>query len=281
MHRMRARRSHRFHHDDPGSESDSSTPWTASMRHKFREENEYRGASFWMDCYEKVSKTAEKYKRATEEHKREIEDLKAKNFFLRLWIQTDHDDLGGRSHDPGFSDVVLFAAEDGPNGGQSKPVLAHRAVLASRSPVFKAMLEHEVKESQSNTIKISEVSYDALRAFVNYLYCAEAFLDQQMAYDLLALAERYQVVHLKAYCEKFLVSKLKWDNSIVNYAFAHQHNAKLLLKAALSLIIVNKDKLKKRPEYSELIKKDPCLVVELLEACLAKQENTACSTGTI
>ncbi|KAK2633180.1 hypothetical protein EUGRSUZ_L00413 [Eucalyptus grandis] len=123
------------------------------------------------------------------------------------------------------------------------------------------MLENEMEESRSGTIKISDVSYDALRAFVDYLYSAEAWLDEQMACELLVLAEKYQVKHLKAYCEKFLVSKLNWDNLIVNYAFAHQHNAKLLLEATLSLILDNMDKLSKCQEYSEFIEKHPALLV--------------------
>ncbi|KHG29006.1 hypothetical protein F383_35845 [Gossypium arboreum] len=69
----------------------------------------------------------------------------------------------------------------------------------NHSPVFKAMLENEMEESKSGTIKISDVSYDALRAFVNYLYTAESWLDEQMACDLLVLTEKYQVKHLKGF----------------------------------------------------------------------------------
>lgn len=137
------------------------------------------------------------------------------------------------------------------------------------------MLENEMEESRSGTIKISDVTYDALRTFVNYLYTAEACLDEQMAYDLLELAEKYQVKHLKAYCEKFLLSKLNWDNSVMSYAFAHQHNAKQLLDASLSLITDNMDKLNQQDEYIELVEKDPRLVVEIYEAYLSKQVNTA------
>lgn len=146
---------------------------------------------------------------------------------------------------------------------------------ASRSPVFRAMLETEMEESLSGTIKLSDVSYDALRAFVNYLYTAEASLDDEMACDLLILADKYEVKHLKTYCEKFLISKLNWETSLVSYSFAHQHNAKNLLDAALSLILDNMDKLSKREEYVELVEKDPRLLVEIYEAYLSKQVNTA------
>ncbi|KAJ6352677.1 hypothetical protein OIU76_001830 [Salix suchowensis] len=66
-----------------------------------------------------------------------------------------------------------------------------------------------------------------------------------MAYDLLILAEKYE------------------------------HNAKHLLESALSLITDNMDKLTKREEYMELVEKDPRLVVDIYEAYLSKQVNTA------
>lgn len=152
---------------------------------------------------------------------------------------------------------------------------------ASRSPVFRAMLENKMEESLSGTIKIGDVSYDALRAFVNYLYTAEASLDENMACNLLILAEKYQVKHLKTYCEKFLMSKLNWENSVPTYAFAHQHSAKNLLDASLSLIIDNIAKFKKREDYMELVEKDPRTVVEIYEAYLSKQVNTAASKDSV
>ncbi|GLT55848.1 hypothetical protein SLA2020_289350 [Shorea laevis] len=232
-----------------------------------REEYDSNDAGTCKECYEEASETEE-------ELKREIEDLKAKVAFLRFWSPLDYNHRSTTVPGLPYTDVVLLAS-DGPKDLPPIPIPAHKAVLVSRSPVFKAMLENEMEESRSGTIKISDVSYEALRAFINYLYTAEAALDEQMAYDLLVLAEKYQVKHLKAYCEKFLVSKLNWDNSVMSYAFAHQQNAKLVVDAALSLITDNMDKLSKREEYMELVEKDARLVVEIYEAYLAKQVNTA------
>ncbi|XP_048131330.1 BTB/POZ domain-containing protein At4g08455-like [Rhodamnia argentea] len=225
---------------------------TETMRCISCEEEQVKGdAGTCKDCYEEVSATVE-------ELKREIEDLKAKVAYLRS---------GARG--PGFADAVLVAAVDVPNGEPSMLVPADRSILVSRSPVFKAMLENEMEESQSGTIKISDMSCDALRAFVDYL-SVEAWLDEQMACELLVLAEKYQVVHLKAYCEMILVSKLNWNNSIIKYAFAHQHNAKHLLEAALCLMMDNMYKFPEHPKYPELVKKDSRLVTEIYQAFITK-----------
>ncbi|THG16858.1 hypothetical protein TEA_020592 [Camellia sinensis var. sinensis] len=282
MRRHRRRPSSEF-----GSDSEADEAAGTMKCVSCRDEYEPRDAGTCRECYEEASETEE-------ELKREIEDLKSKVSFLRFWTPFDH--YHHRST-PCFSDIVLVASDDdsGKPASNPVPVSAHKAVLAftanefegvplsltmsnwlaSRSPVFRAMLENEMEESLSGTIKISDVSYDALRAFVNYLYTAEACLDEQMACDLLVLAEKYQVKHLKTYCEKFMVSKLNWESALVNYAFAHQHNAKNLLDAALSLIMDNMDKLSKREEYMELVEKDPRIVVEIYEAYLSKQVNTA------
>ncbi|XP_057973581.1 BTB/POZ domain-containing protein At4g08455-like [Malania oleifera] len=215
-----------------------------------REEYGPRDAGTCKECYEEASETEE-------ELKREIEDLKAKVDFLRFWPPL--------VHFASFPDIILVASDH-----DSLSVPAHKAVLVSRSPVFNAMLVNEMEESLSGRIKISDVSYEALQMFVDFLYTADVYLDEQMACDLIVLAEKYQVKHLKDYCENFMVLKLNWDNSVMSFAFAHQHNAKHLLDAALSLIMENMEKLTKREEYTELVERDPRLLVEIYEAYLSK-----------
>ncbi|VVB08342.1 unnamed protein product [Arabis nemorensis] len=259
------RRHHRcvIESDDTSESGGSDSDIDTAMRCiSCREEYLPRDAGTCKECYEEAGETEE-------ELKREIEDLKAKVSFLRLDHVVVH---AGNSRS--FTDVVLIASHDD-GAAAAPPIPAHKSVLVSRSPVFKAMLENEMEESRSGTIKISDVSYDALRTFVCYLYTAEACLDEQMACDLLVMSEKYQVKHLKSYCERVLVTKLTWDNALMSYAFAHQHNAKQLLDAALSQITGNMDKLAKREEYMELVEKDPRLIVEIYEAYLSKQVNTA------
>ncbi|KAI4375152.1 hypothetical protein MLD38_013056 [Melastoma candidum] len=258
--------------DDDYSESESSERIMRCLSCK--EDYTWPDAGTCKECYDEASETEE-------ELRREIADLKSRIAFLSF---LDHDRppnarsvprscpgnncSGGGYGVPAFPDVVLLGSED---DADYVPVPAHRAVLASRSPVFKAMLENEMEESRSRTIKITDASTEVLKAFVGYLYTAEALLDEQMACELLVLAEKYQVEHLKAYCEKFLVSTLNWDNSVVNYSFAHQHNAKLLLDASLCLITDNMDKLTNQAEYRQLVEKDARLVVGIYEFYLSKQ----------
>ncbi|OEL28273.1 BTB/POZ domain-containing protein [Dichanthelium oligosanthes] len=243
--------------------------WCQSCKDEYEEED----AGTCKECYEEASETEE-------ELKREIDDLRSRLLFLRLPSPTL--DAASAPH----SDLLLHAIPSCSSSGaggdgdaarapDTPAVPAHRVILTSRSPVFRAMLENEMEESRSGIIKIYDVSYDVLRAFVHYMYTAEALLDEQMASDLLVLSEKYEVKHLKAYCEKFITSKVNNDNAIAHYTFAHRHSAKQLLEASLSVLMDNMATLADRDEYKELVEKDPRLVVEIYEAYLNRQVNTA------
>ncbi|XP_062098149.1 BTB/POZ domain-containing protein At4g08455-like isoform X1 [Humulus lupulus] len=200
MRRRRLTSESQNYETDMDSDSDSVAETTRCI--SCQEDYDAHDGGTCKECHDEANETEE-------DLKREIEDLKAKVAFLKLCDPIDypnHYSTGPRSYSPCFSDVVLVAFE-GTSGAPAPPVPAHKAVLVSRSPVFKAMLENEMEESRSSTIKINDVSYEALRAFVNYLYTAEASLNEHMAYSLVVLAEKYQVNHLKTYCERFLISK--------------------------------------------------------------------------
>jgi len=248
--------------------------WCQSCKEEYEEED----AGTCKECYEEASETEE-------ELKREIDDLRSRLLFLRLPYPTL--DAASAPH----SDLLLHAIPSCSSSGaggdadaartpDTPAVPAHRVILASRSSVFRAMLESEMEESRSGIIKIYDVSYDVLRAFVHYMYTAEALLDEQMASDLLVLAEKYEVKHLKTFCEKFITSKVNNENAIAHYAFAHRHSAKQLLEASLSVLMDNMSTLADREEYKELVEKDPRLVVEIYEAYLNRQVNTAAGKDT-
>ncbi|GAB2289803.1 hypothetical protein Dimus_024107 [Dionaea muscipula] len=250
----------------------------------------YQSVSFWTtsdgryttnspgsckECYVKARDKTVELERKNEELERKNEELKVIVDFLRLSSPSSHDDPIARSS-PLSSDVTLVASDDLPDA----PIPANKLVLANRSPVFKAMLETAMEESISGTIKISDVTYDLLHVFVNYLYTADVCLDEKIASNLLVLAEKYQVKHLNELCQRYLMSNLNWDNSLSKYVFARQHSAGILLEASLSIITDDIDKFMNRDEYGELVKKDPSSVVGIFEAYAKKQVNIAAKKGS-
>ncbi|KAK6028886.1 BTB/POZ domain protein, partial [Ostertagia ostertagi] len=80
-----------------------------------------------------------------------------------------------------------------------REIRAHRAILAARSPVFQAMLMHELtNETKSGVLEISDLDYDVVYELVYYIYCGRCQKDiGDIATDLLIAADKYRLVELK------------------------------------------------------------------------------------
>ncbi|KAL0560858.1 hypothetical protein IC582_001272 [Cucumis melo] len=101
---------------------------------------------------------------------------------------------------------IIINASDGSVG-------AHRAILASRSPVFHSMFSHDLKEKELSTLNISDMSFEACQAFLNYMYGNiqhEEFLAHRLA--LLHAAEKYDIDDLKEACHDSLLEDIDAKN---------------------------------------------------------------------
>ncbi|KAK7301986.1 hypothetical protein RJT34_12863 [Clitoria ternatea] len=230
------------------------------------EEYDPKDAGTCKECYDEAKEELKCKNKELEELKCKNQELESKASFLSLSSPV-------LNHSFSFSTglLLLLPADD----SSASPIPAHKNILVNRSPVFKAMLESDMSESQSGMIKIADVSCETLRAFVNYLYTAEACLNDQMAGSLLALGEKYQVKHLKTYCERFLISKLNWDKSLELFDFACKYNCKQLRNESLAVIMNNMTSFTKNDYYDDLVESNPMLIVEIYETYVRNQINTA------
>ncbi|XP_078234084.1 speckle-type POZ protein-like [Pogona vitticeps] len=92
------------------------------------------------------------------------------------------DEMGGLWRNQRYTDCCLCV------GGQE--FRAHKAILAARSPVFSAMFEHEMEESKKNQVNIKDIKPEVFKEMVHFIYSGKAPNINQMAYDLLAAAEK-------------------------------------------------------------------------------------------
>ncbi|KAK9167558.1 hypothetical protein Scep_002749 [Stephania cephalantha] len=86
---------------------------------------------------------------------------------------------------------------------------AHKALLAASSPVFQSMFLHDLKEKESSTIEISDISMESCMALLSYLYGTikqEDFWKHRLA--LLAAANKYDITSLKDCCEESLLEDI-------------------------------------------------------------------------
>ncbi|XP_046983282.1 speckle-type POZ protein-like [Schistocerca americana] len=131
--------------------------------------------------------------------------------------------------DAGDDAVVILEAGD-------TRLLAHRAVLADRSPVFAAMFGHDTLEASSGAVSIPDVGGPVLRQLVSYLYTLRAPQLPGMAPQLLAAADKYGVSRLKAECERQVAAQLTVETAAAAAVLAVRHSCSDLRRTAIEFI---------------------------------------------
>ena len=80
-----------------------------------------------------------------------------------------------------LADVSLLVA--------GKELRAHKLILATRSPVFAAMFEHDTKEKKESRIEITEFSFDVCQHMLRFIYTGRVYELDRYAMDLMTAAD--------------------------------------------------------------------------------------------
>ena len=141
----------------------------------------------------------------------------------------------------------------------------HQVILAARSPVFKAMIQAEMKEKQTKKIVIKDSNPRTVAGMLKFMYSGDISRDEmdEIASDLLAVAEKYEMNDLKNMCEESLCSTLSVENSIERLVLGDFHNATKLKKMALELVAKNMRKIVDTDVYKDLFTQKPALAWEV------------------
>lgn len=119
--------------------------------------------------------------------------------------------------------------------------VAHRCVLAARSPVFKAELFGSMKEKDARSICINDMDASVFEALLHFVYTDELpEINEEdaaaIAQHLLVAADRYDMERLKLICEDKLCRCLDVKTAANTLALAEQHHCRGLKKAILKFL---------------------------------------------
>ena len=130
-----------------------------------------------------------------------------------------------------YSDVTISAGEE--------TFKAHKAILITRSPVFRAMFENDMVEAASNCVEIRHMDPKVIKEMLRYMYTGSAPEVDKMADALLQAANRYDLKQLKAMCERQLTSRLTVENVADTCKLAHHHNATQLKAKCIGFMSIH------------------------------------------
>ncbi|XP_049769505.1 uncharacterized protein LOC126108331 [Schistocerca cancellata] len=158
--------------------------------------------------------------------------------------------------DAGDGAVVTLLAGD-------TRLVAHRAVLAARSPVFADMFRRVTLEASSSQLVISDTEGPVLRQVLAYLYTLQVPQLPSMAPKLLVAADVYGLSVLKAHCEQQVVAQLSVETAAAAGVIAIRHSANRLKQAAVAFIKAHLLHVMATQGWAEAVVNDPQTVVEL------------------
>ncbi|CAO2187490.1 unnamed protein product [Urochloa humidicola] len=154
-------------------------------------------------------------------------------------------------------------------------IRAHRAVVASRSPVFKAELYGQMKERREDHIAISDIQPDVFKALLFFIYtdslpamddvCKAERLE--MTRHLLVAADRYAMDRLQLLCARILSKSLDVENVSTTLGLADRHGCSALKDACIEYIISSyrMDDIAKTEGYVCLKRSCPSVLMEVVE----------------
>jgi N-acetylneuraminic acid mutarotase len=180
----------------------------------------------------------------------EIDDLS-----LEVPPSTLKSDLYSLLNNPLMSDIVLLV--------DHQEIYAHKIMLL-RCHYFRALFTCDMKESQEDQIRISNVQYPIFMALLEYLYTDHVNIPIENAMDIFVTADHFCVPRLKSICEKKMLESITVDNAATIFHAADLHAAALLKRKSLKFILTHFENVSKTPAFEEMARGNVELVFEIL-----------------
>ncbi len=169
-------------------------------------------------------------------------------------------------------DVTLVA------GGQE--FACHRAVLASASTYFHAMLGGGFIEKNRTRIELNEVNSDCLKSVLDFIYSGSVVVTTDTAQDMFVAAHMLQVDKLEQACDDYMQRLITDTNCIGFYLFAKMYERTALMKKAQNIIVTKFDFVVRGDEFLQLPVVEAAEVLDVREVfCRSATEETVCEAA--
>ncbi|XP_002993488.2 speckle-type POZ protein A [Selaginella moellendorffii] len=148
---------------------------------------------------------------------------------------------------------------------------AHQLILASRSPVFKRLLD-ERREVDKGVLTVHDMNPDIFAPFLDFLYTAQVSnkVLEKNASDLLAAAHMYSIPSLKSICEGFICQQMSRDNAVAMVELACKYDAVSIREAAYDAVTMTYRDILACPNFKKLLEREPRIAADMLKEILLR-----------
>lgn len=119
---------------------------------------------------------------------------------------------------------------------ENREFRVHKEILASKSSVFLAMFDSEMKEKKENKMTIEDIEAEVFHEFLRYIYTNIVNELNTHAEKLFVVADKYDLSKLRLICIDELTRSLKIENAIHTLMFADRYNTNTLKERAIEFI---------------------------------------------
>ena len=146
---------------------------------------------------------------------------------------------------------------------KGETIPAHMLILAARARYFDRMFKSGMKECVSKEVIVPDTEPQVFRAMLQFIYSGLPPKKlEEIALDLLVVADKYGLCDLKKICELRACCILDENDVVEALILAERHNCDLLGLRALSVFHENIDNL--NASSYELLKTEPDLLLSML-----------------
>ncbi|CAL1281791.1 unnamed protein product [Larinioides sclopetarius] len=157
-----------------------------------------------------------------------------------------------------FTDVVLKTA--------TIAFPAHKIVLCARSSVFRAMLTNDMKEKNTDCIKVEDLEDETVQRLLLFLYSDNLeHLQWESAVQLYYAADKYAVEKLKVLCSSFLAENLSTSTASELLLLADTHSDPQLKQIVVDFILKHEKEIFRSKEWDKLSETNPQLVIQTMK----------------
>ena len=167
--------------------------------------------------------------------------------------------------DESFCDVILQV-------GDTK-LHAHRSVLAGCSDYFFKMFTIEMKEKSEGVVKLKEISLEAVKTLLDFLYTETIVLSQDSVSDVLHAASLMQIGSALDVIASYLTKNMDTSNCLVIHKLGQMYQMSKLVSIADQFIVDHFEEMIAQAEFVD-IECDALLKMLLSDNLKVKEETT-------
>ncbi|KAK6135731.1 hypothetical protein DH2020_030511 [Rehmannia glutinosa] len=155
-------------------------------------------------------------------------------------------------------------------GSNEPSIPAHRALLASRSSIFRNILDSdECKAPPINqTITLPELNHEELESLLEFLYSGNLPKEkvEKHVYSLSIAADKYEIPFLQKFCEHQMLGTLNSSNALDILEISDTCSNQSLKETALNYIVRNMEDVVFSARFDVFALKNPHLTVQITRA---------------